>query len=71
MMPSRNPTSAATGRVKRGSIPSPWAVRRPGVHADHQKFAVGEIDDIHHTENDGQPQGHQGQDHADEQTGKE
>jgi hypothetical protein len=43
---------------------------KPGIHTDHQKFAMSEIDDIHHTENDGQPQSHQRQDHADEQSGK-
>ncbi len=41
------------------------------VHADHQKFAMGKIHNVHDTENDGQTQGHQGQDHADEQARKE
>ena len=45
--------------------------QKPGVHADHQEFAVGEIDDVHDPEDDGQAQGHQGQHHADQQTGYE
>ena len=45
---------------------------RPGaVHRDHQEFAVGEIDDAQHAENQRQPDAHQGIDAADEQAGKD
>jgi len=39
------------------------------IHGDHQKFAVGKIDDVHHAENNRQPQCHNGQDHAEQKTG--
>ena len=45
--------------------------QQAGVHADHEKFAVGKIDDIHHTEDDRQAQGHDGQHHAEQQTGND
>ena len=40
--------------------------QKPRVHADHQELAVGEVDDVHHPEDDGQAQGHQGENHADQ-----
>jgi hypothetical protein len=32
-----------------------------GIHSDHQEFTMGEIDDVHHTKDDGQPKGNQGE----------
>ena len=34
------------------------------IHSDHQKFAMGEVDDVHHPEDDGQAKGHQGKEKA-------
>ena len=31
------------------------------IHSDHQKFAMGEVDDVHHPEDDGQTKGHKGE----------
>ena len=45
--------------------------QQPGVHADHQELAVGEVDDVHHPEDDGEAQGDEGEDQAQEQTGHE
>ncbi len=30
------------------------------VHADHEEFAMGEVDDVHDAEDDREPEGHQG-----------
>ena len=37
-----------------------------GIHADHQKVALGEIDDPHRAEDDPQPDAHQGIGSADQ-----
>ena len=34
------------------------------IHSDHQKFAMGKVDDVHHPEDDGQAKGHQGKEKA-------
>jgi hypothetical protein len=34
------------------------------IHSNHQKFAMGEVDDVHHPEDDGQPKGHQSEEKA-------
>ena len=57
------------GQAEQGIDPGDLGGQQPGIHADHQKFAVGEIDHVHHPEDDGQAQGHDGQDHAQQKTG--
>jgi hypothetical protein len=42
-----------------------------GVSADHVKLAVGELRDVHHAEDQGQPQRHQGVDAAAHQASDE
>jgi len=34
------------------------------IHADHQEFAVGKVDDVHDAEDDREPKGHQGKEKA-------
>src|SRR5438552_4166850 len=34
------------------------------ISAEHEELAMGEIDDLHNAKNQGQPRGHQRQDHA-------
>jgi hypothetical protein len=34
------------------------------IHPDHQEFAVGEVDDVHHAKDDGQAKGDQGEEEA-------
>ena len=45
---------------KRGSRPYIGEEPEGGEHADHQEFAVGEIDDIHDAPDEGEPDGDQG-----------
>jgi hypothetical protein len=30
------------------------------IHANHQEFAMGKVDDVHHSEDDGETEGDQG-----------
>ena len=42
---------------------------KPGVHADHQELAVGEVHDVHDPKDNREPKGHEAQDHPDQETG--
>ena len=43
--------------------------QQTSVHANHEKFPMGKVDDIHYAEDDGQAQGHQTQSHAEKNSG--
>ncbi len=45
--------------------------QKRGVHAVHQKLAVGEVDDVHHAEDDRKPQRHQREHHPEKQPGND